>query len=207
MTGRVAEAVVPLHRRGIADNAHALHVPDPMPSQFRNAIPADVPALVALVTSAYRGPSSRVGWTTEADLLDGARIDPELLQADIARADSRIVVIDDAQGQPMACAHVAIEDGQGYFGMFAVDPRMQGRGTGDALLAECERIAREDWRLPAMRMTVIDVRQALIAWYERRGYVRTGTFKPFPYGDRRFGIPLRDDLRFEVLEKSLGAVQ
>ena len=172
---------------------------------FRNATADDVPALVALVTSAYRGASSRSGWTTEADLLDGARIDPDVLRQDIARADSRVVVIDGADGRPLACAHVAIEDGCGYFGMFAVDPTLQGRGTGDALLAECERIAREAWQLPTMRMTVIDVRDALIAWYERRGYRRTGIHKPFPYGDTRFGVPLRDDLRFEVLEKALEA--
>ena len=78
-----------------------------------------------------------------------------------------------------------------------------GGGLGDAVLRECERIAREDWRLPAMRMTVIDVREELIAWYERRGYRRTGIKKPFPYGDTRFGQPKRDDLRFEVLEKPL----
>ncbi len=171
---------------------------------FRTAATSDIPALVTLVTSAYRGESSRSGWTTEADLLDGARIDPDVLRADIERADSRVVVIDGAHA-PLACAHVAIEDGAGYFGMFAVDPTQQGRGTGDALLAECERIARDEWHLPVMRMTVIDVREALIAFYLRRGYRRTGILKPFPYGDTRFGIPRRDDLRFEVLEKTFGA--
>lgn len=193
-------------RRGIADNAPVLQAPETMSSQFRTATSTDVPALVALVTSAYRGPSSRAGWTTEADLLEGARIDPAVLEADIARRQSRVIVVDDPQGQPIACAHVANEDGHGYFGMFAVAPLLQGRGTGDALLAECERIACEEWALPTMRMTVIDIRQALIEWYERRGYRRTGRFRPFPYGDQRFGIPLRDDLRFEVLEKPLGDV-
>ncbi|MDR6993001.1 GNAT family N-acetyltransferase [Luteimonas sp. 3794] len=171
---------------------------------FRTASPLDVPALVNLVTSAYRGESSRSGWTTEADLLDGARIDPDVLARDIVRPDSRVVVIDGADGRPLACAHVAIEDGFGYFGMFAVDPTLQGRGTGDALLRECERIARDEWRLPGLRMAVIDVRDALIAFYVRRGYRRTGVHKPFPYGDTRFGIPRREDLRFEVLEKTFG---
>jgi len=106
-------------------------------------------------------------------------------------------------GQLLACAHVSEEDGAGYFGMFSVVPGLQGRGIGKQVLAECERIAREDWRLPAMRMTVIDIRDELIAFYERRGYRRTGILKPFPYGDARFGKPLRDDLRFEVLEKTL----
>src|SRR4051794_13241714 len=42
---------------------------------FREAGPADLGAIVALVESAYRGESSRAGWTTEADLLDGQRTD------------------------------------------------------------------------------------------------------------------------------------
>ena len=71
------------------------------------------------------------------------------------------------------------------------------------MLAEAERIVRDDWQLPTMRMTVIDIRDELIAFYERRGYARTGIKKPFPYGDARFGMPQRDDLRFEVLEKAL----
>ena len=110
----------------------------------------------------------------------------------------------DERDQLLACAHVAEENGAGYFGMFSVQPGLQNAGIGKALLAEAERIVREEWRLPAMRMTVIDIRAELIAWYERRGYRRTGILKPFPYGDVRFGIPKRDDLRFEVLEKFLG---
>jgi hypothetical protein len=68
-----------------------------------------------------------------------------------------------------------------------------------------ERIAREEWACARVEMTVIDIRAELIAWYERRGYVRTGRTKPFPYGDERFGIPQRDDLRFEYLSKDLRA--
>ncbi|MGJ4727954.1 GNAT family N-acetyltransferase [Luteimonas sp. SDU101] len=171
-------------------------------SAFRAATAHDIPALVALVTSAYRGEASRAGWTTEADLLEGERIDPAVLAADLARPRSRVLVADGTDGL-VACAHVADEDGAGYFGMFAVHPALQGGGLGARLLAECERVARQEWGLPAMRMTVIDVRHELIAWYRRRGYRPTGVFKPFPYGDERFGIPLRDDLRFEVLEKRL----
>ena len=120
------------------------------------------------------------------------------------RERSRIVLAE-RDGGLLACAHVAEEDGAGYFGMFSVRPDLQGGGVGKAMLAEAERIAREEWQLPTMRMTVIDIRDELIAFYERRGYARTGIKKPFPYGDERFGIPLREDLRFEVLEKDLGA--
>ena len=169
---------------------------------FRPATPADIPALVELVTSAYRGDVSRQGWTTEADLLDGARIDPGVLRRDIERPHS-VVVLAEREDLLLACAHVAEGDGAGYFGMLSVRPDQQGGGVGKALMSEAERIAREDWKLPAMRMTVIDVRDELIAFYERRGYARTGIKKPFPYGDERFGIPKRDDLRFEILEKAL----
>lgn len=169
---------------------------------FRNATPDDIPALVHLVTSAYRGDASRAGWTTEADLLDGERIDPAVLLADLQRPRSHVVLAERG-GELLACAHVAEDDGAGYFGMFAVRPELQGGGLGKQLLAECERIARDEWRLPVMRMTVIDVRDELIAFYLRRGYRRTGVFKPFPYGDARFGQPRRDDLRFELLDKRL----
>jgi ribosomal protein S18 acetylase RimI-like enzyme len=174
---------------------------------FRDAVEADIPALVLLVTSAYRGDASRVGWTTEADLLDGNRIDPEVLRGDIQRAGSRVLLAERANGDAarelLGCAHVSVESGAGYFGMFSIRPDLQGAGLGKRLLAEAERVVREDWKLPAMHMTVIDVREELIAFYERRGYRRTGIKKPFPATDPRFGIPRRDDLRFEVLEKLL----
>lgn len=169
---------------------------------LRDAVMADIPAIVALVQSTYRGESSRKGWTTEADLLDGQRIDAEAVAADMARAHSRIRLAfhtDDL----LACAHVAIADGAGQFGMFSVRPDLQGAGLGKLMLADAERIVHEDWGLSTMRMGVIDVRDELIAFYQRRGYRRTGIKAPFPYGDDRFGLPRRDDLRFEILEKSL----
>ncbi|MDQ3057250.1 MAG: GNAT family N-acetyltransferase, partial [Pseudomonadota bacterium] len=139
--------------------------------QFRDAGIGDIPALAALVTSAYRGDVSRQGWTTEADFLDGNRIDAAVLRHDIERPRSRVVIAD-RDRQTIACAHICEEDGAGYFGMFSVQPGLQGGGVGKALLEEAERVVRDEWRLPAMRMTVIDIRDELIAFYERRGYHR-----------------------------------
>lgn len=170
--------------------------------KFRAATADDVEAIVALVESAYRGDASRAGWTTEADLLDGRRTGADDVMAQITRPQSRILLAE-VDGRLVACAHVAVEDGAGYFGMFSVKPTLQGGGLGKRVLAEAERIVREEYGQRLMRMTVIDVREELIAWYERRGYRRTGIKKPFPYGDERFGLPRRDDLRFEVLEKPL----
>lgn len=171
---------------------------------FRAATLADIPALITLVTSAYRGDASRAGWTTEADMLDGARIDAHGLQADIERARSTVLLAE-RNGALVACAHVADEAGKGYFGMFSVDPAQQGSGIGKQVMDAAEAHAAREWGVPVMQMTVIDIRDELIAFYERRGYARTGIKKPFPYGDERFGIPKRDDLRFEVLEKPLVA--
>jgi SUF system NifU family Fe-S assembly protein len=170
--------------------------------RFRAARPADIEAIVALVQSAYRGEASKQGWTTEADMLDGQRTDPAGVAAVIDKPGSLVLMAESDAGV-LACAHVERQDEVGYFGMFSVTPTLQGGGLGRAMLAEAERIARDDWNCGEMQMTVISIRDELIAWYERRGYHRTGKYKPFPYGDERFGVPKRDDLRFELLVKAL----
>jgi ribosomal protein S18 acetylase RimI-like enzyme len=167
---------------------------------FRVAGATDVAAIVALVESAYRGDSGRRGWTTESELLDGRRTNDEAV-AELMDRGGSCVLLAERDGQLVASCHVECQGESGYFGMFAVDPDRQGDGLGKAVLAEAERMARDDWHCRAMRMTVIEQRGELIDWYERRGYRRTGEFQPFPYGDERFGIPRRDDLRFEVLVK------
>jgi ribosomal protein S18 acetylase RimI-like enzyme len=172
------------------------------PLVFRLATDADIPALVDLVESAYRGDASRVGWTTEADLLEGQRTDPESLRGIIGKPGS-VIVLAEREGELLACANLERLDNAAYFGMFAVRPGLQGGGIGNAVIVECERIARDEWASPSVRMTVIWSRVELIAWYERRGYRATGERKPFPYGDQRFGLPKRDDLYFEVYQKDL----
>lgn len=175
---------------------------DPTALTFRNAVEADVDELVALVESAYRGDASRAGWTTEADYLDGQRTDAGGVRQIIAGSDSILLVVE-REGGIVACCHLEHRGDHAYFGMFAVRPGLQGAGLGKEILAEAENRARETWGAKEMRMTVVNVREELIAYYVRRGYRRTGELSPFPYGDERFGVPLRDDLAFELLVKSL----
>jgi GNAT superfamily N-acetyltransferase len=169
---------------------------------FRSATPDDVPAIVALVESAYRGESSRAGWTTEADLLDGQRTDVESVAALVADPSGRIVLASEGDAI-VGSAHLARAGDRAWFGMFAVRPTRQRGGLGHALLAECERIVRDEWRLARLAMSVIWTRVELIEWYRRRGYAPTGETRPFPYGEPRFGLPKRDDLHFVVLQKDL----
>ncbi|GAA1006612.1 MULTISPECIES: GNAT family N-acetyltransferase [Streptomyces] len=173
------------------------------PLTFRDASDADVDTLVRLIQSAYRGDASRAGWTTEADILEGQRTDREGVLEVIKSPGSRLLMAE-RDGRVVACCQLERRDDHAYFGMFAVSPGLQGAGLGKAVLAEAERLVQEEWGAREMHMTVITVREELIAWYERRGYRRTGKTSPFPYGDERFGIPQRDDLEFELLVKELG---
>ena len=162
----------------------------------------DVPALVSLVNSAYRGESSRAGWTTEADLLGGQRVDEAGIVEMLDRPGNAILIYAPAPA-PTACVHLERTGNDAYLGMLTVQPTQQRGGIGRQLLEAAERWALEHWGSRAIHMTVIAQRPELIAWYERRGYRRTGTHKAFPYGDARFGLPKHDDLVFEVLHKPL----
>ncbi|MEV6977160.1 GNAT family N-acetyltransferase [Kitasatospora sp. NPDC093806] len=169
---------------------------------FRPATTADVAALVDLVESAYRGDASRAGWTTEADLLAGQRTDTQGVTTAVTHPDG-VVLLAERGGELLACCQLEHRGEHAYFGMFSVRPGRQGGGVGRAVLAEAERFAAEEWGAAQLEMTVIEQRTELIAWYERRGFSRTGDYSPFPYGDERFGVPLRPDLRFEKLIKAL----
>lgn len=160
----------------------------------------DLPALHSLIERAYRGDSARTGWSHEADLLGGQRTDLASLQAMLDAEAQHLLVARDE----LACVAL-IDRGEGlfYLGLLTVDPERQAAGVGKTLLAEAERYANRQLGAKRIEMTVIAQRVELIAWYERRGYALTGERRPFPYGDRRFGEPRREDLQFVVLNKRL----
>lgn len=176
------------------------------PLTFGFAGPDDIAAVVALVQSAYRGDHSRRGWTFEADLLDGQRIDAPMLAEVLATPDAMVLTARRA-GHLLACCEIrpSQQPGTAVFGMFAVDPDHQSGGIGSQVLTEAEGLAASRLRSVRMELTVIDRRHELIAWYRRRGYRPTGETRPFPHGDERFGLPRHDDLQFVVLEKTLPA--
>lgn len=170
----------------------------------RSATLANAPTLAALVNSAYRGDSSRAGWTTEADLLGGLRIDEARLRESIAAAADNVILVHIEESDIVACVHLQRTGDTCYLGMLTVKPTLQSAGLGRKMIESAEAWAVEHWRSRHMSMTVIVQRTELIAWYERRGYAKTGERKPFAYGDERWGKPTRSDLAFDVLRKRLG---
>lgn len=175
----------------------------------RIAVAKDCEKLVELINGAYRGESGRRGWTTESDLIAGQRIDIEMVQELVSNSDGSIIVVEEMldQGPSLrGCVHVRKDAGgndRSYFGLLTIEVDQQRRGLGDLLLKNAEDHARTVFSAKVMRMYVISIRDSLISWYEKRGYRPTGETQPFPYGETRFGTPLRDDLQFIVMEKRL----
>ncbi len=170
---------------------------------IRDAVPADIPALHALIESAYRGESSRAGWTTEADLLAGQRTDPDDL-ADILADPKQVLLTAWRGGELVGCILIADRDeGIGYFGMLSIRPTLQGGGLGRGLVEAAHAAMADRFGARRVRISVLPQRDTLIAWYERLGYRKTGDTLPFPYGNPRFGLPKRDDLYFVVMDREL----
>lgn len=220
------------------------------PLSFRFATLADVPAVVALVESAYRGEASQAGWTSEAHLLHGQRTDEAMVAEAIGRRGVEVLLAErggqlvacceltapggardeqasgvpspasgvlawessqggkigmpEPDGEAHGCSAASASAGATYLGMFAVRPELQGDGLGRAVLDEAARIARDDWSSAALELSTLHPRAELIAWYERRGFTRTGELRPFPYGEPRYGVPQRDDIVQVVLSRPLG---
>ncbi|MFM7487670.1 MAG: GNAT family N-acetyltransferase [Cytophagales bacterium] len=171
-----------------------------MHAQISKAILSDAAAINQLVNSAYRGEGSKQGWTTEADLLDGTRIDEEAVKELISRPGTTILRYVENE-QLLGCVELRQEKGKLYLGMLSVAPNTQGKGIGKKLLLAGEEHAKSVG-IRIMMMTVISVRKELIDWYVRHGYQLTGERKPFVVPDTRWGIP-KQTLEFVVLEKHL----
>jgi ribosomal protein S18 acetylase RimI-like enzyme len=168
------------------------------------AVEADYPAIIDLANLAYRGTGPSASWNIE-NFIEGQRLNESLLREDLAaKPEAHLLTVrDDADQSLLGTVWLDPgKDGVWYLGLFTVRPDLQNRQLGRTLLAAAEDFAKERGA-HRIQMTVINVRDILIAWYERRGYTLTGETKPFPYGDERFGRPLRDDLYFVVLEKNL----
>jgi ribosomal protein S18 acetylase RimI-like enzyme len=170
--------------------------------QLQRVTESDLPEVVDLTNLAFRG---NQGWTIESKYIEGQRIDLEMLREDMKEHPDALLLIwrDEDDGTLLGSVWLEPKDGGiWYMGLLAVRPDQQGQQLGRQMLEASEAAMRERGAEKVV-ISVVNVRERLIGWYERRGYVRTGEIKPFPYGDERVGRPLRDDLEFLVLEKAL----
>ena len=161
----------------------------------------DIPDLVALINSAYRGEASKKGWTTEADILGGQRTDEEDLKTIISKPGCTILKCVNEKDEIISCVRLEKHGDKLYLGMLTVLPVLQNAGIGKRMMHASEQFAKEQ-NCKCVYMQVIKGRDELIVWYERQGYKDTGERKPFPHGDPRFGLPKRE-LEFIVMEKKL----
>ena len=168
----------------------------------------DVEELTALLNSAYRGDSSRVGWTTEADFLDGQRTEATAIAQQLREGLTILCLREGGSPAILGCVLLQVVEsdrGRGFhLGMLTINPRRQAHGLGRKLLQSAEDFVvhqRGKW----ITLTVIQLRESLMEWYERRGYQRTDKTSPFPYGHPEKGLPKRDDLYFVWFEKFLPA--
>ena len=168
--------------------------------ELKKATLKDIPDLIKLINGAYRGDSSKQGWTTEADLLDGVRTDAENLAEMINKNDALILQSFNENNILQACVYLEKKQHIMYLGMLTVSPLEQSKGIGKQLLYEAEKYA-EQQMCNIVEMTVISLRKELIAWYEKRGYNNTGETKPFP-NDIKFGVP-KQPLEFIIMQKEI----
>lgn len=160
----------------------------------------DIPALTILINSAYRGETSKKGWTTEANLLEGKRTDEEEMTEIFL--DSKNTILKFTDNNAIIGSVLLVEKGhQLYLGMLTVSPELQNSGIGKKLLAEAENHAKA-LGLSSIIMTVISVREELVAWYKRHGYVDTGEREAFPESEIHVTISAKP-LEFIYLEKKI----
>jgi ribosomal protein S18 acetylase RimI-like enzyme len=165
----------------------------------------DYAPIVQLANLAFRSVGPSASWNSEASFIQGQRLDESLLREDLAAKPDAVLLTyrDNPNGELLGTVWLEPKkDGVWYLGLLTIRPDLQNRQMGRALLGAAEEFANEHGA-SRIRMSVVNVRAALITWYERRGYRLTGETQPFPYGDERFGRPLRNDLHFVLLEKDI----
>lgn len=160
----------------------------------------NVSSLNQLINSAYRGESSKKGWTTEANLLEGKRTTEAELMEIIQNKKNTILKYSE-NNQILGCVLLIEKEDRLYLGMLTVSPELQNGGIGKKLMQQAEVFAAE-LGLSKIVMTVISVREELISWYKRNGYVDTGAREPFPVSDV-FSQTSNEPLEFMVLEKKI----
>lgn len=160
----------------------------------------DIPQLLHLINSAYRGDEAKKGWTHEADLIEGTKRTDEASLKALIQKPGAVILKYGLDKKIAGCVYLEKKGSKLYLGMLSVSPAIQAQGIGKKLLKAADDYSKQN-DCNAIEMAVISVRKELIAWYERNGYHQTSKREPFP-DDGKFGNPIRQ-LEFVYLEKQL----
>ena len=168
---------------------------------FRPAQLEDAPILVSLLNEAYR-PNQVLpqAWTHESDIIEGERINLKQMQNAITQ-ENTVLLVAEQNKKIVGCVHIENQTDSAYIGMLTVDPNIQSQGLGKAILSYAEDYALKTWGIRTFKMSVVETRDTLIAFYVRRGYKQTGTYMDYPM-EANVGIP-KSDKRLEYLIKSI----
>ncbi|RJE69948.1 acetyltransferase [Acinetobacter sp. JS678] len=155
---------------------------------FRLSSFADIPQLVDLINKSYRKQQGR-SWTTELEWVKGLRITEHQLEEQLQLRNSTLLIAETEFSKIVACIGLTFENSQVEIGTFCTDPQVQNMRVGRSVLEYAEQYAlKEDPHLTNAVMYVLDIRSELIAYYERRGYVKTGNEQPYPV-EANVGVP------------------
>lgn len=152
---------------------------------LRPAHAGDAAAIKELIDLAYR---------VEDEFVDGNRTDEEDIPGLIGT--HTFLLAETPASELQGAVFVRCTPPRGYFGMLAVHPAAQGHGLGSLLVRAAERHCR-DRKCTSMDLSVIHLREQLIAWYARLGYEQCGV-EPFAVPAR-----LRLPAHFVLMTKSL----
>ena len=133
----------------------------------RIATNADAERIMKVINSAFK--------RAEGYIIDRDRIDLETIQSLLAKGEFLLAEDED---QFVATVYLERRGERTYLGLLSVAPECQKSGIGSILMREAEqRCAQAGCRF--MDLRIINLRQDNHGFYQRRGYVETGT-QPFP---------------------------
>jgi hypothetical protein len=170
--------------------------------KISTAVSDDADEIKMLVNSVYRGENSKKGWTTEAYFLDGIRITPEKVK-EIIDKNNNVILTFTLNNKIIGCVHLEEKDDTCWLGMLSVDVNYQTNGLGKFIIEKSEDYSVNIFECNEMKMKVIGIRDELINYYLRRGYVLTGETEDFNTSKDVFGKPNQTDLCFKILKKQL----
>ena len=153
------------------------------------ATTSDVPELVLLINSAYRGAHSKKGWTSEAHLIEGDRMNEASLIQMMNKPGVVIRKCVTTENAIAGCVYLETRQKELYLGLLTVSPDIQATGIGKIMLNDAEEVASKQ-KLSGIVMDVVSLRLELIDWYIRRGFYLTDKKIPFPI-ENKFGNPLQ----------------